>query len=265
MCGVDHFVASCKCVLGRARAIAMDDESLDEVLAGVQDRMKAKEGEWDDDDYTPFVAKVVLWLHNKGEKKKHVIAAAAGLIVYGATTEEKLQSVAGQPPDDEKFTRKLAAKGVPDAICDLLFEEYVGKSAGKKRARSGGSDVGSDAKRLCIDQDSTGAMDCFIRELNNGVPEEVDGSTFIRFSKALLGMDVYPSLLFIRECYNKLFPMVELMLNDVNEPSKVVLVMGTPGVGKTVFGLYAAFKLLEKGETVMYYHGGEGVYCLLGP
>ena len=80
-----------------------------------------------------------------------------------------------------------------------------------------------------------------------------------------MGFGECPSLLFIRECYNNLFPMVESMLNDVNKLSKVVLVMGTPGMGKTVFGLYAAFKLLGKGETVMYFHGGVGVYFPPGP
>ena len=32
-----------------------------------------------------------------------------------------------------------------------------------------------------------------------------------------------------------------------------------------MFGLYAAFKLFKKGETVMYYHGDNNVYYLLGP
>ena len=55
------------------------------------------------------------------------------------------------------------------------------------------------------------------------------------------------------------------MLNGDEGASNVVLVMGTPGVGKTVFGLYAVLQLLQKRETVMYYHGGEGAYFLLGP
>jgi hypothetical protein len=40
--------------------------------------------------------------------------------VYGATTQEKLQGVAGQPRDDDKFMRKLAAKGVPAILAMLL-------------------------------------------------------------------------------------------------------------------------------------------------
>ena len=36
-------------------ALAMGDTLLEELRAGVQDRVKAKEGEWDEDDWTPFV------------------------------------------------------------------------------------------------------------------------------------------------------------------------------------------------------------------
>ena len=242
----------------------MSDQLLNEVRAAVQDKVKAKEGEWDDDDWTPFLTEVVLWLRDeKDEKKKHVVAAAVGLLVYGATTEEKLQAVAD---NKEEFARRLSAEGVPKALCDLLFDKYVAadKSA-KRRAESGLSDGSTTAKRLCIDQNGTGAMDRFIRDLNNGTQVEFEGKQFIWFGKALLGLTEYPELMFVRDCYNELFPMVESMLNDDKEPNKVVLVMGTPGVGKTVFGLYAAYKLLEKGETVMYYHGGNNEYYLLGP
>ncbi len=55
----------------------------------------------------------------------------------------KLQSVAGQPPDDEKFKRQLAEEGEPKAICDMLFAQYVaGKSdrgRSSKRRRAGRS------------------------------------------------------------------------------------------------------------------------------
>ncbi len=43
-----------------------------------------------------------------------MVAAVVSLIVYGAgATLEKLQGVAEQPPDDEKFKRQLAEEGVP--------------------------------------------------------------------------------------------------------------------------------------------------------
>jgi hypothetical protein len=81
--------------------------------------------------WSDFIKDVVSFLvDEKSEDPDQVVEAAVGLIVYGATTQEKLQGVAGQPPDDEKFMRKLAAKGVPDAICDLLFAEYVAVAIG---------------------------------------------------------------------------------------------------------------------------------------
>eukprot|EP00978_Attheya_sp_CCMP212_P037530 scaffold177952_cov29-Attheya_sp.AAC.1 len=95
-----------------------DDDFLTAVKAGVE----GKGEEWDDDNWSAFVGEVVLWLHEEGEKKKRVVAAAVGLIVYGATTEKKLQAVAD---NKEEFTRKLSAKGISDAICDTLFDKYM--------------------------------------------------------------------------------------------------------------------------------------------
>ncbi len=57
------------------------------------------------------------------------VATAVGLIVHGVSTEKELQGVAGQPPDD--VTRKLAEEGVPKAISDMLFSEYVAPSKGQ--------------------------------------------------------------------------------------------------------------------------------------
>ena len=57
---------------------------------------------------------------------------AVGLILYGVTTEKELQGVAGQPPDDERFKRQLTGDkyGVPAAIRDMLFGEYVAGKSG---------------------------------------------------------------------------------------------------------------------------------------
>ena len=247
----------------------MGDQLLDDVRAEVKAGVEKAGKKWKDSKWEGLVQEVVQWLlHDKNKDPDDVAEAAVGLVLYGVTNEEELQAVAGDPPDDEKFKRQLTAEkyNVPAALCDLLFDKYVAadKSA-KRRAESGLSDGSTTAKRLCIDQNGTGAMDRFIRELNSGTQVEFEGKQFIRFGRALLGLTEYPELMFVRDCYNELFPMVESMLNDDKEPNKVVLVMGTPGVGKTVFGLYAAYKLLEKGETVMYYHGGNNKYYLLGP
>ena len=46
---------------------------------------------------------------------------------------------------------------------------------------------------------------------------------------------------------------------------KVATIMGTPGIGKTVFGLFMIHELLKEGKSVVYYHGGENKYFLFGP
>jgi hypothetical protein len=117
-----------------ARATGLKD-----VRAAVQEVVE-KEGSWDDGDWSVFVEDVVSFLLKQGKTRSKVVAAAAGLIEYGATTQEKLQGV-GQGEYAE-FTRKLAATGVPDAICDMLFAHYVADksdSAFEQRRRAGRS------------------------------------------------------------------------------------------------------------------------------
>jgi len=139
---------------------------------------------------------LVDFLGKKEKPEKSVVKAVLGLLKYEIQTQEELKNVSGTRPSDKKeFRDTLTAKGVPDAICDLLFKEYVVEdveenSTGKRRA-SGGDGV-ADAKRQCIDQDSTGAMDLFIRDLNNGESLEIDGNVFIRFNNKLLGLTKNP-------------------------------------------------------------------------
>ena len=193
-----------------------------------------------------------------------MIEAAVGLIVYGVTTEEELQSVAD---NKEEFKRQLAVEryNVPAAICDLLFEKYVDKSAGKKRAGSGGSDVGSDAKRLCIAQDGKSPAEAFFRVLDQGKEE----SRFVEFVGKMLGSEFSTNVLFVRDCYKELLKVLLKIVDDPKDRNAVV-VMGTPGTGKTVCGLYATFKLLNRNATVLYSlgvdpTGGSGSMYLMGP
>jgi hypothetical protein len=53
---------------------------------------------WKDSMWSDFIKDVVSFLvDDKSEDPDNVVEAAVGLIVYGATTQEKLQGVAGQP------------------------------------------------------------------------------------------------------------------------------------------------------------------------
>ena len=101
--------------------------------AAVHAAVEARNKRWKATMWSDFLKHAVAFLLTEGRDQDAVVAAAVGLIVYGVTTEKELQGVAGQPPDDEKFMRKLAAKGVPDAICDLLFAQYVAPSKGEPK------------------------------------------------------------------------------------------------------------------------------------
>ena len=194
---------------------------------------------------------------SRKERDSNIMKAVVGLIKYDAITQEKLLNVGRG--DYDKFTEKMSAKGVPDAICDLLFEKYV---ATKKRSASDESD--GDRKRRCVKQNGDQGMEVFCRELRTGKRVVVGGAEFIQFKHELLGMSAYPEKLFVRECYKSLYDKVTEVLRK-DKKGNVVTVMGTPGIGKTVFGLLVMHRLLEEGNTVMYYHGGEDVYFLFAP
>jgi hypothetical protein len=102
--------------------------------ATVHAAVEARNKRWKATMWSDFLKHAVAFLLAKGRDQDDVVAAAVGLIVYGVTTEEDLQGVAGQPPDDEKFKRQLADKyGVPAAICDMLFAQYVAPSKGEPK------------------------------------------------------------------------------------------------------------------------------------
>jgi len=108
-----------------------------EYLEAIREAVKRKlvkvhgwdlEEDWSDrEDWDGFVSEVVWWLFSeKGEgKRRTLVRSAVGLILYGATSVEKIEDIA-----DEKreFRETLAAKGVPEAICDMLFRQYVDPS-----------------------------------------------------------------------------------------------------------------------------------------
>jgi len=65
--------------------------------------------------------------------------------------------------------------------------------------------------------------------------------------------------LFVRNFYNR---FIKFQLNDfkiTSKTSKVVL-MGTPGIGKSSFGIYCVWKALEMKKTVIYQHGSAASF-----
>jgi len=63
----------------------------------------------------------------KGEDEEDLINVLCGLIKYKVKKLEHLQNISD---NKKKFRDTLTAKGVPDAICDLLFEKYVATKNG---------------------------------------------------------------------------------------------------------------------------------------
>jgi len=71
--------------------------------------------------WTPLLDEIGVLLGNK--RTQHLLVTSRkGLIAYGVGEEEDCRNISD---DDEKFATKSSAEGVPDAICDLLFQKYV--------------------------------------------------------------------------------------------------------------------------------------------
>ena len=119
--------------------------------AAVHAAVEARNKRWKATMWSDFLKHAVAFLLTKGRDQDDVVAAAVGLIVYGVTTEVDLQGVAGQPPDDEKFKRQLAEEGVPKAICDMLFAQYVAGKSDRGRSSSGGELDDRPVKRRLVD------------------------------------------------------------------------------------------------------------------
>ena len=104
---------------------------LNDVRAMVQAAVGTRNKTWKDSMWSDFVKDVVSFLVDENsEDPDSVVEAAVGLIVYGATTKVKLQGVAD---NKEEFKRQLAEEGVPKAICDMLFAQYVAPTKGEPK------------------------------------------------------------------------------------------------------------------------------------
>jgi hypothetical protein len=137
-----------------------------DVRAAVQKMVEKKEGSWDDGDWSVFVEDVVSFLLHNRENHRDVVAAAVGLIMYRATTQEKLQRVAD---NKEEFKRQLTVDkyGVPAAICDLLFAKYV---APAQALHTGARKRSLEEAAVTYDDCVRGAVWTTMGDLTAGVP-----------------------------------------------------------------------------------------------
>jgi hypothetical protein len=232
--------------------MAAPGADLEAVRVAVQAAVEKKEGNWDPSDWSDFVVDVVSFLLRRHKKQSFVVAAAVGLILFGVTTEEELQGVAGQPPDQKIFRDTLAEEGVPKAICDMLFGKYVSK---KKRSASGTLTSARPVKRAL--HDGEGRFFASITNLAN------ETGSWRLFQQNIIASRDQP-FLYIRECYEPLYARLwdELTAVDV-EPQAVVrsdwvdrtterntrrrhvgaIVTGTSGIGETFLGIEVVRRL----------------------
>jgi hypothetical protein len=166
-------------------ALAAD---LEAVRVVVQAAVEKKEGSWER-DWSDFVVDVASFLLKEREKSSKVVAATMGLIVYGAATQEKLQGV-GQGEYAE-FTRKLADKGVPDAICDMLFAKHVAGKSDRGRSSGGGELDDRSVKRRLVD-----VQDEFFAT----VPDAKLTKDTMSFSKTIVD-SLDQTAMYVRDCY----------------------------------------------------------------
>jgi len=187
-------------------------------------------------------------------KKQESFFGLFGLTKYPATTRVQLQNISD---NKKEFRDTLTAEGIPKAICDLLFEKYV---ATKKRSAS--DESAGDRKRQCVKQNGDGDMDVFCRELSTGKGVVDGGAEFIQFKQELLGMGEYPKGIFVRKCFESMYQKVNNVFKNTPDvkSKKFATIMGTPGIGKTLFGLFMIHELFKEGKSVMYYHGGVNKY-----
>jgi hypothetical protein len=78
-----------------------------ELESAVHAAVEARNERWKVTMWSDLLKRAVAFLLTKGRDQDDVVAAAVGLIVYGVTTEEEVQGVAGQPPDQKNFRDTL--------------------------------------------------------------------------------------------------------------------------------------------------------------
>jgi len=99
------------------------NDSLDSISTKVKLRSVSDDKEFDE-AWSDFVQELVWQLKNSKKKRdSNIIKSTVGLIHSDAISKEDLQNIGRG--DYESFKKDLSAKGVPDAICDLLLEKYV--------------------------------------------------------------------------------------------------------------------------------------------
>jgi hypothetical protein len=189
--------------------------------------VEARNKRWKATMWSDFLKHAVAFLLAKGRDQDDVVAAAVGLIVYGVTTEEDLQGVAGQPPDDEKFKRQLAREeGVPKAICDLLFAQYV---APAQALHTGARKRSLEEAAATYDDCVRGAVWTTTGHLPPGLP-----AFGALFNVTLMGeAGLGESAVEMHYCRKETVALWKFMDNVRNSRAHYGYLQGLPGTGKS--------------------------------
>ena len=211
----------------------------------LESTVKAEWGEAKGFYWTPLLEEVGNYLlKEKGEDEEDVIDALCGLIKYKVKKLEHLQNISDSK---KEFRDALTAKGVPDAICDLLFEKYVEK---KKRSASDESD-GDRKRQKILDRSKPEAIGKMCSVLHKSEAKQ----DVYSFASEVL--DSKNSILYVRESYPKMYAQLWALAIMKTKKGKIehfpVIVTGTSGVGKSFFGIYALLRAVsEMNITVVY-------------
>ncbi|KAL1520713.1 hypothetical protein AB1Y20_022282 [Prymnesium parvum] len=214
---------------------------------------------WEEEEWTPYIQQVVRFLfEEKKVTQKKVLAAAKGLIDYGATTEAELKKVADTKLE---FRSTLHAKGIPEAICDSLFVKYCapGLNGSASEAQLLAVDLDwtlvcgfvarrqlvcrpSNASRVAETQEAKWQVAFFSGTVVFGAqdgPQVVDLGVTNAF-----GQQIPAGRIFVRQCYRSLFTIIwDFFCNSAVDST--FMLSGTPGVGKSLLGLLFLIDLIN--------------------
>eukprot|EP00732_Lithocolla_globosa_P000036 Lithocolla_globosa_v1_NODE_6_length_11976_cov_15.425432.p1 type:complete len:672 gc:universal NODE_6_length_11976_cov_15.425432:4516-2501(-) len=165
---------------------------------------------------------------------------AAEIKVYTNTTD----AASGAEPLNPRYPVKEFFGNA-----ESLVLKWASKTTGLKR--SGSSGEVDAVKRVCLNPDDASQLGSFIKILAEGSL----GDGFIKFATTLFGGVDTSNIVYIRKCYPMLYSRSFDYLNSsgVKKHKPAVTIMGTPGIGKTVCGVYHAWRLLkEENATILY-------------
>jgi hypothetical protein len=83
----------------------------------------------------------------------------------------------------------------------------------------------------------------------------------LQFASPLMGVLARPSAIYVRDCYRTMLPTI---LDAFDAPDKGILVAGTRGIGKSIFGMLVVLELASRSPLVLYEHF-EFRLVIIGP